>query len=139
MFIVTLVLSEFEGHRDVGLAMLRGLPPYQVVRVLDFIHGRKKTKKVRTEVKDKKSAQKYRAAAAPATTVVEDFGLSAIRRERSRRKSRATTRTRGRRRMVRRQRAHREKGDQRPALHEAGRASRSLFDEDLRLTADWPH
>src|SRR5690242_21006693 len=47
MFIVTLILSEFEGHRDVGLAMLRTLPPYQVVRVLDFIHGRKQTKKVR--------------------------------------------------------------------------------------------
>ena len=49
MFIVTLILSEFEGHRDVGLAMLRGLPPYEVVRVLDFIHGRKKTKKVRAK------------------------------------------------------------------------------------------
>src|ERR1700747_415236 len=46
MFIVTLVLSAFEGHRDVGLALLRGLPPYQVVRVLDFIHGRKTTRKV---------------------------------------------------------------------------------------------
>ena len=47
MFIVTLVLSAFEGHRDVGLALLRGLPPYQVVRVLDFIHGRKATRKAR--------------------------------------------------------------------------------------------
>jgi hypothetical protein len=37
MFIVALVLSTFEGHRDVGLALLRSLPPYQVVRVLDFI------------------------------------------------------------------------------------------------------
>lgn len=70
MFIVTLVLSEFEGHRDVGLAMLRGLPPYQVVRVLDFIHGRKKTKKVRAEAKGKK-----KAADAEPKTVVEDFGL----------------------------------------------------------------
>ena len=24
MFVITLVLSDFEGHRDVGLAMLRG-------------------------------------------------------------------------------------------------------------------
>src|SRR5919112_4017433 len=47
MFVVTLVLSDFEGHRDVGLAMLRELPPYEVVRVLDFIHGRKTTRKVR--------------------------------------------------------------------------------------------
>src|SRR5437588_3970966 len=46
MFIVCLVLSEFEGHRNVGLALLRNLPPYQVARVLDFIHGRKTTRKV---------------------------------------------------------------------------------------------
>jgi hypothetical protein len=39
MFIVTLALSDFAGHRDVGLAMLRDLPPYQVGRVVDFIHG----------------------------------------------------------------------------------------------------
>jgi hypothetical protein len=47
MFIVNLVLSDFEGHRDVGLAMLRELPPYQVVRVVDFISGSKKTRKLR--------------------------------------------------------------------------------------------
>src|SRR5579883_506639 len=45
MFIVTLVLSTFEGHRDVGLALLRTLPPYQVARVIDFIHGRKETRR----------------------------------------------------------------------------------------------
>jgi hypothetical protein len=39
MFLIALSLSDFEGHRDVGLALLRGLPPYQVLRVLDFIHG----------------------------------------------------------------------------------------------------
>ena len=38
MFVVTLALSAFPGHRDVGLALLRGLPPYQVGRVVDFIH-----------------------------------------------------------------------------------------------------
>jgi hypothetical protein len=43
MFIVALALSNFPGHRDVGLALLREMPPYQVVRVLDFIHGRKTT------------------------------------------------------------------------------------------------
>jgi hypothetical protein len=78
MFIVTLVLSDFEGHRDVGLAMLRGLPPYEVVRVLDFIHGRKKTKKVRAEAKDSGKRRKKSAAAAsdaPTQRVVEDFGL----------------------------------------------------------------
>src|SRR6476469_4885523 len=39
MFVVTLVTSDFPGHRDAGLAMLRELPPYQVGRVVDFIHG----------------------------------------------------------------------------------------------------
>jgi hypothetical protein len=46
MFVVTLSLSELPGHRDVGLALLRGLPPYQVARVVDFIHGRKRTRRV---------------------------------------------------------------------------------------------
>jgi len=46
MFVITLVLSDFPGHRDAGLAMLRQMPPYQVARVLDFVHGRKTTKKV---------------------------------------------------------------------------------------------
>lgn len=78
MFIVTLILSDFEGHRDAGLAMLRSLPPYEVVRVLDFIHGRKKTKTVRAKAEDgKKGAKKPAKAAtgAPAQKVVEDFGL----------------------------------------------------------------
>jgi hypothetical protein len=61
MFIITLILSTFPGHRDVGLALLRGLPPYQVGRVLDFIHGRKTQRKVR--------------GAAGAAPIVEDFGL----------------------------------------------------------------
>lgn len=39
LFIVNLCLSSFEGHRDVGLAMLRELPPYQASRVVDFIRG----------------------------------------------------------------------------------------------------
>ena len=49
IFVVNLVLSKFEGHREVGLAMLRKLPPYQVARVVDFIHGRKRTRKVRAD------------------------------------------------------------------------------------------
>jgi hypothetical protein len=48
MFIVALVLSDFDGHRDVGLALLRELPPYEVVRVVDFISGRKMTRRART-------------------------------------------------------------------------------------------
>ena len=49
VFIANLCMSQFEGHRDVGLALLRELPPYQVVRVVNFIKGgelSKSTKKV---------------------------------------------------------------------------------------------
>ena len=74
-------LSDFAGHRDVGLALLRGLPPYQVVRVLDFIHGRKTTRKVRADA-GRRSAARRKAGRrgegrpdAPAQTVVEEFGL----------------------------------------------------------------
>lgn len=50
VFIINLCLSKFDGHRDIGLAMLRELPPYQVQRVFDFIHGRviKKYKTTKT-------------------------------------------------------------------------------------------
>ncbi len=40
IFVVNLLLSDFPGHREVGLALLRQLPPYQVGRVVDFIKGR---------------------------------------------------------------------------------------------------
>src|SRR5688572_17616597 len=104
MFAVTLILSEFPGHRDVGLAMLRELPPYQVVRVLDFIHGRKTTRKVRERASAERPARARgerprrgairraldavtgradahaaapapAASSAPARTVTESFGL----------------------------------------------------------------
>jgi len=82
MFIITLVLSDFEGHRDVGLAMLRGLPPYEVVRVLDFIHGRKRTKKISAKAsregkraKANRGRKRPEAAKAVTKTTVEDFGL----------------------------------------------------------------
>jgi len=39
MFVVNLALSRFPGHRDVAAALLRGLPPYQIVRIVNFIHG----------------------------------------------------------------------------------------------------
>jgi hypothetical protein len=82
MFVVALSLSDFEGHRDVGLALLRKMPPYEVVRVVDFIHGRKKTRKPRAENTNPKR-QRGRVAArpqpAPASTTpetaVEEFGL----------------------------------------------------------------
>src|SRR3954454_3195085 len=39
MFGATLVTSASPGHRDAALAMPRDLPPYQVARVVDFVHG----------------------------------------------------------------------------------------------------
>src|SRR5690348_12051744 len=39
-FTAGLCLSTFPGSRDVGLAILEDLPPYQVARVVDFVHGR---------------------------------------------------------------------------------------------------
>lgn len=46
MFIINLCLSNFEGHRNVGLAMMRELPPYQAERVESFIQGKMVTEKV---------------------------------------------------------------------------------------------
>lgn len=46
LFIVSLILSDFPGHREVGLAMVRELPPYQLVRVADFINGKHKRVRV---------------------------------------------------------------------------------------------
>jgi hypothetical protein len=64
-FVVNLCLSNFEGHRDVGLAMLREMPPYQVARVVDFIHG----KKIKVPQKVAKGEEKK-------PPVVQDFGLN---------------------------------------------------------------
>src|SRR5438874_10929411 len=64
MFIITLVLSDFEGHRDAGLAMLRALPPYQLVRVVDFVHGGHKVGRAKPAGKQKVTTS---AARAPAT------------------------------------------------------------------------
>jgi hypothetical protein len=81
MFVITLALSTFETHRDTGLALLRTLPPYQVLRVLDFVHGRKKTRRVRAAEAQAAPGKGRRKRAVPAAepgevkTVVEEFGL----------------------------------------------------------------
>lgn len=61
VFVTNLCLSNFEGHRDVGLALLRNMPPYQVCRIADYISG-KKIKKV-TKVGD------------TSTVALVDYGL----------------------------------------------------------------
>lgn len=65
LFVACLCMSDVQEHRDVGLALLRKLPPFQVMRVVDFISGRyiKKTTKV-------KNGKKFTY-----TTVTEKFGL----------------------------------------------------------------
>ncbi len=78
MFIVQLTLSQFPGHRDVGLALLRQLPPYQVGRVLDFIHGRKTTRKSVVKTKAGRVVKAKAEAESPPVetkTVVDSFGL----------------------------------------------------------------
>lgn len=51
-FISTLCINEDEDLRNVGLALLRQLPPYQVRRVVDFVKSKKKNipRSVVTEV-----------------------------------------------------------------------------------------
>ncbi|VTR96899.1 Uncharacterized protein OS=Rivularia sp. PCC 7116 GN=Riv7116_6416 PE=4 SV=1 [Gemmata massiliana] len=93
MFIVTLALSDFPGHRDTGLAMLRELPPYQVGRVIDFIHGRKEDVAIEVDRKpddvpasafrpkvDRKAARgkkpgKPKMAEGGTVTLTDTFGL----------------------------------------------------------------
>src|SRR5689334_6893227 len=67
MFVINLCLSQFEGHRDVGLALLRNLPPYEVARVVDFIKGQEVTRpapKEESKQQGKKAAKKAKAAKA---------------------------------------------------------------------------
>jgi len=86
MFVINLCLSSFEGHRDVGLALLRELPPYEVARVVDFIKGqevarpaekdtdkgKQRGKKAKAEVK---SAEQEQAKKAKKPKAREKVGL----------------------------------------------------------------
>jgi hypothetical protein len=97
MFAITLILSDFPGHRDVGLAMLRELPPYQVVRVLDFIHGRKTTRKVRDGHARRRDAERARRPSASTVRARKERGTGAARRcARSRSRSACSRTRRGR-------------------------------------------
>jgi hypothetical protein len=72
-FIATLALSSFPGHREAGLALLRKLPPYQVARVVDFVHGRKDTR--RKVVLDPGQPGVKKPSRKVVREVVGDFGL----------------------------------------------------------------
>ena len=47
MFVALLALSDNPEYRDVGLALLRRLAPYQVARMVDFVKGTEKKTRVR--------------------------------------------------------------------------------------------
>jgi hypothetical protein len=59
MFVVMLCLSDFDGHRDVGLALLRELPPYEVARVVDFIKGATVTRRTPRPRRARGEKQEY--------------------------------------------------------------------------------
>ena len=61
LFVVSLALSDDVADRDVGLALLRALPPYELVRVVDFIHGKKTTRKVPIAAKTKRREKAKKA------------------------------------------------------------------------------
>jgi hypothetical protein len=58
MFVIMLCLSDFEGHRDVGLALLRRLPPYQVARVVDYIKGHTVTRRRKAKAQPRAPQQR---------------------------------------------------------------------------------
>lgn len=60
VFVAALALSKFEGHRDVGLALLRRLPPWEVTRVVDFIHGDQKAADARAARAQAEAEAKHR-------------------------------------------------------------------------------
>jgi hypothetical protein len=82
MFVICLCLSQVEGHRDVGLALLRRLPPYQLARVVDFIKGHQVKRRV--PLADAEQATGTAASEpAPATTSAgERRGRKASRKQR---------------------------------------------------------
>lgn len=77
VFIINLCLSGFEGHREAGLAMLRELPPYEVARVVDFIHGKTEVRKPVTPnaTGRRRAAASATPTATPTAPVTEKVGL----------------------------------------------------------------
>ncbi|HKT37353.1 MAG TPA: hypothetical protein VJR48_03220 [Ktedonobacterales bacterium] len=88
MFVICLCLSQAEGHRDVGLALLRRLPPYQLARVVDFIKGHQVKRRVpvasapetaavasATGATGRRGRKASRKPAVPMETKIEQVGL----------------------------------------------------------------
>ncbi|MCA9670254.1 MAG: hypothetical protein KC503_31885 [Myxococcales bacterium] len=66
MFVICLVMSKARGHRDVGLALLRKLPPHQVARVVSFIRGTRSKRRVRQAQPQQRRGRRGRAQRAQA-------------------------------------------------------------------------
>lgn len=64
MFVISLCVSPHEGHREVGLALLRRLPPYEVARVVDFIKGTTVKRRVPKAITDAEAAAANTSTAA---------------------------------------------------------------------------
>jgi hypothetical protein len=70
LFVANLVVSSFPGHRDVGLALLRGMPLYQVVRVVSYVVGAEEVRKERVRPPKGTKARGARSGAAPVVVPV---------------------------------------------------------------------
>jgi hypothetical protein len=91
MFVVTLALSDFPGHRDVGLALLRQMPPYQVTRVLDFVNGRKVTRTVVETVRAKGKGARRAKGTEPGGAAPDRAGTARLSPSREGTSTRART------------------------------------------------
>ena len=81
MFVICLCLSQAEGHRDVGLALLRRLPPYQLARVVDYIKGHQVKRRVPVaNATNAAASETETAAATPATGATGRRGRKASRK-----------------------------------------------------------
>lgn len=78
VFITNLCLSNFEGHRDAGLALLRELPPYQVCRIVDFIVGRTSRKLARAAQPRVRGRRAATPAPAQPTKLSGDVPISQV-------------------------------------------------------------
>jgi hypothetical protein len=91
MFVVTLALSDFPGHRDVGLALLRQMPPYQVTRVLDFVNGRKVTRTVVETARPKGKRARRAKGTEPGRAAPDRAGTARLSPSRDRAGARTVT------------------------------------------------
>lgn len=77
VFITNLALSKFDGSRDVGLALLRDLPPKQIYDVVDFMIGgeKKQYDEVNKAVKGKSVKYRQLKVGRDGKPVMKKYGL----------------------------------------------------------------